>query len=265
MKKPAALTSRVASACSAASCFRTSGTWSRSVSSAVMPHALPFCDNASTAASTLSWSRPVITAVPPPATTWWAVARPMPLLPPTTTALRPSKLALMTVVPSPSDRDLGWQNPVAREMRVVRGTRRRLVHVGQLSPAEAHGRRPEPSLDRTGRSSPLLRSSGGLIWMGSEPTSRKAGEEHAVIPLCLDDGHGTRTGPLDLQLDADTPRNPCHRPAESIRAEPPTAPERSRLTSVRTRTLIGTTESNSAGVYFAGRSPNPTGATRWPM
>jgi hypothetical protein len=69
MKKPAALTSRVASACSTANCFPISGTWSRSVSSAVMPHAFPFCDNASIAARTLSWSRPVITAVPLPATT----------------------------------------------------------------------------------------------------------------------------------------------------------------------------------------------------
>ena len=37
MKNPAALTSKVASACSPASCWRTRSTWSRSVSSAVMP------------------------------------------------------------------------------------------------------------------------------------------------------------------------------------------------------------------------------------
>src|SRR3954468_6040680 len=97
MKKPAALTRRVASACSSASVARTDSTWAWSARSAVMPKAGPSFDSSVTVSSPRAWSRPTITALPPPATTSAAVALPMPLLPPTTINLRPSKLYVMSV------------------------------------------------------------------------------------------------------------------------------------------------------------------------
>ena len=94
MKNPAALTSRVASAWSPASCWRTRSTWSRSARSAVMPEALPSLASVWTVSSTLAGSSPMMTALPPAATTSSAVWRPIPLLPPTTTSFCPAKTGM---------------------------------------------------------------------------------------------------------------------------------------------------------------------------
>src|SRR3954451_2720763 len=96
MKKPAALTSSVASPCSAASCCRTSSTCARSARSAVIPTASPSRPSSATVSSTRSLSRPTITTLPPSATTSAAFALPIPLLPPTAISLRPSKQPAIT-------------------------------------------------------------------------------------------------------------------------------------------------------------------------
>src|SRR6185436_4922921 len=61
-----------------------------------MPHALPVADIVATVSSTRIGSRPTMTALPPEAITSAAVCRPIPLLPPMTISLRPSKLEVMT-------------------------------------------------------------------------------------------------------------------------------------------------------------------------
>jgi hypothetical protein len=62
--RPAALTSKVASACSSVSCRQTRSAWSRSARSAVIPQALPSLAKAVTVSSTLAGS--CGQALPPP-------------------------------------------------------------------------------------------------------------------------------------------------------------------------------------------------------